>query len=261
GAHTFSKEIFDEIQNLEVEIALACMGHGDFLTDFGSRLEAWEASFFQLQVKIHSLVSPKRDTCWIGLYGLHLEEALQFYLSLFKAKNFEIKAMETVWFREGYTGEASGGKKNAAKAKEKNAAYFYQSIQNPEDFRLASTPAKPGDLCCGVEIAVNGPSAWLYLKEEKGFQLWSNKELLEPFQLFVLTALGKIKTPAEIHRQAFYLNGKARRQVTPVGFSDSKLELATNLPPVDNVPLLVEKLDAVYKKVLTRAFLDDGQEE
>lgn len=261
GAYASSQEILKTIQELEVEIALACMGHGHFLTDFGLRLETWEASFFQLQIKLHSLIFPKRDICRVGIYGVNLGAVLQFYQAIFEAKNFEIKAAETVWFREGHTNEVATQKPTSPKPKEKNTNYVYQPVPENAIGRQPFTPPMKGDLLCGIELEVFGPSAWLYLQEEKGFQVWSTKEQPEPFLLYVHTFLAKIKTPEEVHRQAFYLNGKARRHVFPLGFSDSKLGLATSNTPMDNIPLLIEKLDAQYKEGLLRAFLDNEPEE
>ncbi len=253
--------IFEKIQNLEVEIALACMEQGQFQTDFGERLEAWGRDFFQLQVNLHSLIFPKRDSCQIAIYGTQLAEAVQFYLAVFKAKNFEVKAMESVWFREGFTGDAGIVKQNSPKGKEKSIVYFHHPMPNLDTLHPKFTPTKPNDLLCGVEFEVSGPSVWLYLREEKGFQTWETRERLEPFSIFIQTSISSLKTPEEVHRQAFYQNGKSRRRVTPFELSDSKLGLASNLPPLENVPLLVEKLDKLYETELTRAFLDDEAED
>lgn len=247
-------EVFEKIQALEVEIALACMGQGNFLTDFNDRLSDWELTFFQMQLKLHSLIFTKRDSCHIGIYGIQLSEVVQLYKAVFKAKKFEVKSAEAVWFREGYRGEGQQTKT----PKEKSTEYFYQKVS---DLANPFAPTQAGDVLCGVEIEVAGPAAWLYLQDEKGFQLWSSKDHLEPFQVFVQTSLSRGKTPDDVHRQVFYANGKPRRQVFAVNFTDSKLGIETLLAPMDSVPILVEKLDLRFKDVLTRAFLENETED
>ncbi|MBI1226798.1 MAG: AAA domain-containing protein [Bacteroidetes bacterium] len=256
-----AQSIFEKIQALEVEISLACMEQGPFLTDYESRFEAWEASFFELQVELHSLIFPKRDNCRIAIYGIQLTAALPFYLSIFKAKNFLVKEIQAVWFREGYRGEANIGSSASPKSKEKAFSYFYQPMQNLDAQHPKFNSEKPGDLLCGVELLVNGPSVFLYLGDEKGFQTWMTREHQEPFQIYVQTSMAEIKTPDDIHRQGFYLSGKPRRQVYPFNFSDTKLGLATQLPPLENVAPLIQKLDEIYEIELTRAFLNNETED
>lgn len=257
-AHEQAKAVFDEIANMEVEIALACMGQGHFKTDFGQRLEVWETSFFQLQIRLHSLIFPKRDVCHIGIYGTQLSEVLSFYLAIFRAKNFEVISAKTVWFREGYTGEAVSEK---TKSKEKVSPYFYQPITLNNGTKIKFKPTHQNDMLCGVEMAISGAGAWLFLRDEKGLQIWENKEESAPYPIYVQTALTSIKTPEEVHRQAFYGNLKPRRQFSELGFVDSKLNLATTLAPMDNIGLLVDKLEEVYKKELLKAFLSSDSED
>lgn len=253
-----AKAVMDEIQDMEVEIALACMGQSAFRTDFGERLVAWETSFYQVQTRLHSLIFPKRDTCQIGLYGSSLTEAIQFYLAIFRAKGFEVVAAQAVWFREGYTGEAAP---ESGSRRQKQLVYFYQPVAMTDPARLGTIPPQAGDKLCGIEMVVAGTGAWLYLREEKGLQQWEHKDEEEPNPIYVLTSLAKIKTPDEVHRQAFYANLKPRRHLTPAGLVDSKLNLATTLPPLENIGLLLEKLDEVFRTALTRAFLSSEAEE
>jgi len=260
-AHANTQDTADKIQEMEVEIALACMGQGNFKTDYSERLLEWEAAFLQMQVTLHSLIFPKRDACRIGIYGMRLTEVLQFYLALFKAKKFEITAMESVWFREGYLGNDPAQKSEAPKGKEKNTHYLYQPVPNLEKVDTSFKPPKKGDLLCGIELELAGPGVWLYLRDEKGYQTWSTVQQPEPFQLFVQTSLAKVKTPAEVHRQAFYTGERVRRQVLPLAFFDAKLGLDINAPPMDSLPLMIDKLDALYRDGLSRAFLDSEPEE
>jgi ATP-dependent Clp protease ATP-binding subunit ClpA len=250
--------VLDEIQEMEVEIALACMGQSGFSLDFGERLEAWESSFFQLQTRLHSLIFPKRDSCQFGLYGMQLSDAIQFYLALFKSKGFEVVAAQAVWFREGYTEAAEQEKGNR---RGKQLAYFYQPVSISAAANLNAKPPLAGDKLCGIEMVVAGTGAWLFLRDEKGLQLWQNKAEEDPNHVYVLTSLTKIKTPEEVYRQAFYTNFKARRHFSPTGFWDTKLNLATTLPPLENIGQLVEKLEEAYKLALTRAFLSSDAEE
>lgn len=258
----FAKDIFDKIQDLEVEIALACMGQGMFQTDFAQRLEDWEAAFFKLQEQLNGLIYPKRDSCHIVIYGARLEQVLQFYLGIFKAKHFEVKSMESVWYRDGYMDEAKEEKAEGGRQKKKGTSYLYVSNPDFNPTRLTFNPNQHGDLLCGLELEIAGTGAWLYLKEEKG--LWrfaQNEPAGGEVYCMVNVSLNRAKTPDDIHRQSFYQSPKPRRAINTYGFSDTKLNIHNSHSLQDNIELVLEQLDALYKDSVTRAFLDSDADE
>ncbi len=265
GGQVMAKDIFDKIQELEVEIALACMGQGSFQTDFGHRLEAWESAFFKMQERLHGLIFPKRDSCHIGIYGAQLEQVLQFYLGLCKAKQFEVKSVESVWFRDGYVEaekEDNLEKTDQPKQKKKGTSYLYVSMPNFNLERLVFKPLQPNDLHYGLEMEVAGLGAWLYLKEEKGIWKFVQRDLATGEALaLVNVSLNKAKTPDDVHRQSFYQSPKPRRAISSYGFSDTKLGLNNPYSLQENLHLVIEQLDAAYKDSVTRSFLDSEAEE
>ena len=258
SAQAESLSVAGNIQDLEVEIALASMSQGAYRTDFSERLEDWETRFFQLQLRLHSLIFPKRDLCQFGIYGLKLEEVLAFYKAVFETKKFEIKQAQAVWFREGYSAQS---KENSETETTIKSDYLHQPILNLAFEKWPPKPEKPSDLLCGVELTVAGPGASLYLQDEKGFQLWTPRDGDAQHVIFIQTALTNLKTPEDVHRQAFYQNGKPRRLVSAQGFTDSKLNLASNLSGLNLIPLFVERLDDIFKIRLAKAFLDNEPEE
>ncbi|MCU0348175.1 MAG: AAA family ATPase, partial [Saprospiraceae bacterium] len=262
GVQGLSLACFEKIQEMEVEIALACMGQGDFNTDFGLRLEAWESEFFQMQIKLHELIFPKRNGCRLGIYGAQLDKLLAFYLAICKLKNFEVKSVDTVWYREGYRPEDGNEEVGEPKTKEKETTYLLQRLQNPGAKNFEFKPPQPNDLLCGLEMELSGPCAWLYLKDEKGFVHINTPEANGGVSAAaVLTSMVKLKTPNDIHRQSYYQGSKAKRVIGMVMFTDHRLGIQSHLPFMENVPGILEKLDELFKDAVTRAFLDNEPEE
>ncbi|MEK7255088.1 MAG: AAA family ATPase, partial [Bacteroidota bacterium] len=89
--------IYAEIQEMEMEIALASMSQGTFRSDFGERLDAWKNSFFQFQVDLYSRLHPRRNTCVLAIFGLDIKELIQFYLAVFRKKEFVLSKAITIW--------------------------------------------------------------------------------------------------------------------------------------------------------------------
>lgn len=266
GGQTMAKEVFEKIQELEVEIALACIDQGTFHSDFGQRLEDWETAFFKMQERLIGLIYPKRDVCHIGIYGAQLEQVLLFYLGLCKAKQFEVKSLESIWFRDGYVApeKTEDEEKNGTtKHKKKGTNYLHVSTLNFDPAKLVFKPKQANDLLCGLELEITGIGAWLYFKEEKGIWRFAQSELAGGGEAFSLVnvSLNKAKTPDDIHRQAIYQSPKPRRAINAYGFLDTKLNLHNPNSLQDNVLLVAEQLDLMYKDAVIRSFLDNDAEE
>lgn len=248
-----------EIQALEVEIALACMGHANFNPDFGKRLELWEADFFSMQEQLMCLIFPKRNTCYIGLYGANLEAMRQFYVAFCEAKKFEIKSMHSIWFREGYQGDIQE-ESDTNKPKSKAVNYVHLTVQNPVAPKLDLQPALANDLLCGLEMEINGSGAWLFLRPEVGlWQFTLDDQAVAHSSVSIV--MHKIKTPEDIHRQSFYQSQKPRRLIGPSGYVDTKFGLHSYNGLIENLSAILGKLEELYKEAVVRSFLETPEEE
>jgi ATP-dependent Clp protease ATP-binding subunit ClpA len=258
AGQTMAKEVYEQIQELEVEIALACMGHSDFKLDYGQRLAAWEANFFAMQEQLMSLIFPRRNTCYVGLYGAQLEQLHQFYLAICEAKKFELKSMYAVWFREGYQGDTPNEEE---KPKPKTLNYVHLPVLNPTATKLTLQPSLPDDLLCGLELELKGTGAWQFLQPENGRWLFSLPDLPGGnAHAMVYVLMNRIKTPEDIHRQSFYQSQKPRRLLSPTGFVDYKLGLHGYAGLMDNLTAVMDKLEELYKDAVVRSFLEAEEE-
>ena len=254
------------IESLEVEIALACMGQGIFQTNFTDRLDDWKEDFFQLQTELYSALFPKRNNCFLVMYGIGLPLPLKFYLSLLQEKNFLISEAHSVWYRENYVPEekpterilpAESQEEEEYEESEKALSpshYIRRRCSQQELTDLKFIPPQADDRMYGVELKIAGPCVWLYLKDEKGVHYWET-DVKDEFLIFpVLTSLQKIQTPEGIHRRAFYEEGKPRRVFQDDHVTDSKLDVRESVKPDEMPSLFRERLDEHFRLNLEKAF-------
>lgn len=257
--------LYESIQDAELEIALASMGHSPFNTDFSDRLKNWAAAYFQYKMDLYSLLYPRHNSIHFAVYGVEPERLLPFYLELFKQKGFQPATVKTVWFRENYLEELPLSQlPMPAEEEEELPEFLPETEKKPQPAypkqdcsieslaKMSFEPPRKGDRLYGFELVLNAPCIWLYLKDEKGIhQLEVNGA--EMF-FSVHTAQRAQKTPEEIHRLSFYKNVKPRRTLAGLQLTDKKLGLALEILPSRMVQIFVEKLDEQFKNLLDAAF-------
>jgi ATP-dependent Clp protease ATP-binding subunit ClpA len=261
------RQLHQSIQNLEVEIALACMDQDSFQPDFSERLEQWESAFFDLRVSLHSLLFPRLDTCHFAIYGAGLEAPLRFYLELFKTKNFLVKKATAIWFRENTPGgktedlsplvPAENGSGQAAEEETPPMPvnYLHQEL-TPESLNdLNFKPPRKDARLYGIELELSAACIWRYLKDEKGFQHWESAVKNEFMPFSIQPHLNFRQTPEGIHRFAFYNKHKPHRTVRNGYVIDSRLNISREMPLAEMPGFFIEKLDETYKNAIEEVFL------
>ena len=247
------------IEELEMHISLTCMDLATYNTGFENQLKDWERQFFDLKIEIYSRVHPTSDTCLFAIYGMNLGPILDFYLALFREKDFLFTA-RTVWFREKvYNKEIPVATSPASKAsdkasgrqllRKKSRKYIFQTWDAEKKDSYQPPAPEAGDLLCGIEFQLTGQCAHLYLKEEKGIQRWKLTGGAERWYA-INTADKDLKTPAEIHRLDFYNKPQPRRTISPDSVEDKKLKINREMTAAKLVPFFRKTLDKLFEDVL-----------
>jgi hypothetical protein len=266
GAKETAGQLHQMIEHLEMDMALASMDQMPFDAAFAERMEAWEAALFAYKISLYATLHPKHNTCYMGLYGQQVEALLRFYLDLFSLKNWTVKRVRTLWYREGRPAlpEAKATQDESAAEQEDDAAAEEElpSIYVKIDWKLPGQkdgfvfkPEKKNDLLCGLELEVEGGAVWPWLKPEMGIQEWANSSGEEPDLLYVEVSAKPINTPDDIHRLPFFKKEKPRRRVGEDWITDKNFGINNAVSPLHRADFLKEKLDASFRIFLDKLFL------
>ena len=249
-------KLIEEIEGYELELSLACLNLEQYRTTVVDRIKEWEEKFFQLKVEILNRLEPKASTCHLGLYGQDLQPLLEFYLELFKKKDYQLSAYG-IWFRERYYNEeilvlSDPNAPEESSTVRKREAYIKKAF-DLSDHIIPKAP-RTGDKLYGVELSISGPCAYLYLKPEEGIQKWRS-EMDEDLLYFVKISNAAFPTPKKIHRQEIYKKNAPRRSWAPPLLKDPNLKINRECTNDKLLPLILEKLEEQFKMTVNKEII------
>lgn len=227
------EDLSKEVEELETSVGLACLGIEKYRPQVNLQLEEWEEKLQVFKIDMLSRVEPKLNYCHLAIYGKENDAIVAFYQELFESRGWKYSA-QYVWFRESYYNEAmwqwtAAGEKSSKSGTEEGA-YVKQKregyIKTNTDLSQPDLPIPPkaGDQLCGIEFAISGPCAFLYLKNEGGTQKWVADDGIARM-FMVQVEQDAFTTPAKIHRQEFYKQYPLRRTITTDHVRDQILKI------------------------------------
>ncbi len=238
-------ELSREIETLEEQLSLCCLGSGPYNPAWIGQLQLWEEGFSRLKMDIYARLQPRDNHCYLAIYGPEPILPLPFYLGLFQEKGYEFQA-QSLWFRESYYNEeifvpgADGG----SLVRQKREAYLKKAYH--PDLEESLMPPREGDVLWGIEFAVSGPCVFLYLRDEAGAQKWKGAGIEQ--QLYALAISNRpFQTPAKLHRKDFYTRQAPRRVVEPFILKDTLYKINREYTKPALLPLIVEKLEERFR--------------
>lgn len=237
------EELSRQAEELEMKLALSCLDAGPYEPAWTDELQEWEDAFFGIKMELYSRLHPRANNCYLAVYGSNLMPAVDFYVELFGKKEFSFQA-QSIWFRESYYNEEASGPEGANGKKKKREAYIKQPWR--PGITEQPLPEKPGDLLWGMEFTVNGPCAYLYLKEEEGAQQWVEEEQA-PIQYLVMAGNEPFPTPQKLHRKDFYTRQPYRRAIGPVAVKDTVYKINREYNKTALLGLIMEKMEEIFR--------------
>ena len=214
-------KLTSEIEKIELAISMSCLDLDTFNPAIIDSIKAWEEAFFQLKIEIYTRLNPKANNCFFSIYGSNIKEILNFYIGILKQKNYDFTA-KSIWFRESYYLETVEEFVNGNVESRPREEYIKANINLQKTFQLK--PPKKGDKLCGVEFAIFGPCAFLYLKDEAGSQKWKQSD--NNYNYYVLLCTNDVHaTPTTIHRKSFYSKSNHRRVIEQNTIRDTSLKI------------------------------------
>jgi ATP-dependent Clp protease ATP-binding subunit ClpA len=228
-------KLLEENEEYELNLNLAALNLETYHPETADKLKGWEARFFDFKKEIYSQMTPRANQCHIGIYGVDFSPVLRFYVQLLKSKHFDFSA-KAIWFRESYyMEEILVGDGTIQKREE-----YITTILDPEHI-FTFKPESSKDILYGVELAISGPCAYLFLKEETGYQKWMVDKGHRNF--YVQVSNEAFHTPTRIHRKDFYNRQNVRRTLETNSVRDTPYRINREMSRDQLVPFMKEKLE------------------
>lgn len=251
------EQLMDSIEKSELELALACMDLRPYNMELVEQLEAWKKNFFDMKIEIYTRMHPKSSHLHLGIYGQNLPQIIQFYIKIFRKKGYQFAAT-MLWFRESYFNEEvefseyymdlDEEKEIEINRKKKRKEYIKEPF-NFNNFDKNFSPPEKSDILCGIELAISGNAAWLYLKDEEGKHRWKMSDNTD-FRYIVKTSNDVFATPDNIHRREFYMKQTIRRTIEPNSVKDSILKINRELGKYALLDFMMEYLEKNFEQKL-----------
>ncbi len=228
--------LLQENEQYELSLNLAALNMGTYQKELVDQLKKWEARFFDLKKELYAQMTPRANQCHLGGYGADIETLAEFYYLLFKRHDFHISA-QTIWFRESFYTEEVPLDDGSTQKRE---AYIKKAVDFSEGFSFH--PERPKDILYGIEFALGGPCAYLFLNEEAGHQKWVLPS--KGVRHFVVHVSNEaFHTPARIHRKEFYSRQNVRRSVEGNSIRDTLYRINREVPSTSLVNYISETLE------------------
>ena len=230
------ENLLEKIQATETEIGLSCINSGRYDLGWTDLLDGYEKQIFDIKTRLYSTLDPTANQCYIGIYGNHPLQVINFYLDMLKEKSFQYEAY-SIWA----PAKSSANHANMA-TEQKDSPYYKKKIGQNGNIE----PEHDGDTLRGLEIEIKDFCAWPYFMKEAGIQKWTDGE--DEFLYMVKVENTKFDTPGRLNRKEYYQNNPIRRFIEANTLKDNLLKLSKEFPKKTLLEVLIEILDEQYKQ-------------
>ena len=236
-----AEALFDEIATLEADALLALVGE----TAPAPGLAAWRERFVAFKQRAFHAVRPDSATCTIGLYGAPKVVDMLFAAFAGRAAAAGFAATAQV------VRLPAEGKKLPRVPAAAPTAYAKSAWPEPP-----SAPRRE-DLVVGYEIELRGAAVFDYFRKEAGlWRVWSGDRKSDAWVAVRNVALGRFETPREVHRQHFFDDLPAHRQLKSGQLGDPRADWRCEFP---DEPSWRRLLDRHFEALVDRMLL--GEED
>ena len=235
------KDKFDKLKNEieahEIELGLQTMEIKAYKPSYSDVLKKWQEKFTDTKKDLVAHLYPTENKCYLYIYGKQLKPIFQFYTKLAKQKDFSLSA-NSIWYRK------------STKMEEEEKQAF---IKNEEaKLEMPFNVEKEDDVLVGVELILEAPCVYLYLKNETGHQQWKLSEYFQEIYI-VMAYFDEMETKKFIMRKEAYRNPQPRRIIEANHFKDNELKINKEIPLKNQLSVVIDQLDKGFKIKLNQA--------
>lgn len=229
-----------EMEELENQAGLACMGFSPYQPSMQQEAEAWREKWEQFRLDLFHQLFPG-DVCWLSIYGKFVVQILEIYYNLLRKSGFSISGY-TVWHRPVPAPSSPAGKEHFHLQPWDEAKSISGNLREPH----------PDASLFGVKWKVEGRASRWLLWEESGIQRWMTGEK-EQRLISVSVSEEEPETPQNLHRKDFYSHSSVRRTLSPDKFTDSVYRIKDQPYSLSS---LVEFLSGILSERLKKTIED-----
>jgi ATP-dependent Clp protease ATP-binding subunit ClpA len=241
---TASEQLYQNIEQLENNLSLACMGHLPYPKDSIKELENWEIQFLNFQEHLYSFLNPDSNCCYLKIYGDSLEPIFNFYKALLTEKYYKFECF-SIWFdNHYYKKKLDWNKLNNGEDEE----LYIKQMEVIQDIRAWKTSYTNAWLV-GLEFKVEGNAVWLFLEQETGIHRWKFS-LDQDYRYIVSASNEQDLIPPNIHRKDAFKITNASRTVNATKIKDAIYDFEREYEKGQLVSLMSKVMEKNYKKRL-----------
>jgi hypothetical protein len=250
-------KLTEEIENLEDELSLSCMDLATYNTSIINNIKQWENDYFEFKVALFNRVQPQSNQAKFYILGNNIDLFVQFYETLFAAKNFKYTA-RSMWYSERYFNESvenvkiitnEDGDSERVVEQVKREAYIYENF----DFAAANKYECSADNTAkflGLEIVIEGVCPYLFLMQENGLQQWivSNTLTIKAY----VQVLDDIQSSLSnnLHTKKFWVGKKERRISQHLHLRDTIFEINREVKKSQHLDYILTVLNKRFEAKL-----------
>ncbi|MCH2046122.1 MAG: AAA family ATPase [Saprospiraceae bacterium] len=256
-----------EIEGLELEMALVTMGLKPMNTNLYDDIKDWDTQYFKLKLELLGLLEPQSNRLYMEIYGEPSKHFFKIYKEIIEEKEYDCN-IQTIWYNEELYNrvvectyeeailldgiekwKGYGAKSRKEVVKRKNQEYYYKPYIDSDKTRLK--PEKKGDVFLGFNLEIKGLGANLYLEKESGI----HKIEVAPnnYEYCLIKAQDQaFKTPNTIHHKNFLgKQPKPRRSYHEIRVEDTEFKFPKReVYENERVQFLITMLDEYFSKRL-----------
>lgn len=252
----------NSIADLEMDLSLAIMGEGKYRPAAIDDIKVWKQSYLDLKLELYERIRPSGNAFYMGIYGSNPKLVFDFYEKMIQVKGFQIRELESLWFRESSFNERieftekteENGLEEIVKVKRPREEYLTISATNTNQNWLEAQ--EEGDLLVGIKLKVVGRASHLYFRTEFGLQEWAMEDKKKR-KFNIVINQEALKVPIKIHRKQYYDKdcGLVRRFVSLDKIRDVRLKINREYPFQEQNDLIRSLLDEIFRSELNKALV------
>lgn len=243
-------ELKRELEALEIQLGLACMGFTPYQPTMLESVNQWKAGWEEFRLDVFHQLFPG-ESCWLCIYGKSVVQILEIYYNLLEKFNFSV-AGHSIWLRTipppTHLKEGSG---EAVVPTQSGKEHFLaQPWANEKGMRGNLQIPFPDAELYGVKWLIKGRASRWLLMGENGVQRWPSEEKENRLYRVSVTE-EQPEIPNNLHRKEFYTHSPVRRTLVNDKFNDSIYRIKDQpYNPSDLVEFLAELLSGKLKETI-----------